>query len=57
MEHVMPDQAQGSESKEFQSDKTICGSSIIASLKFVRAQTVQNPFLSQQIISNNKFKP
>jgi hypothetical protein len=40
-EQEMPDQPQGSASKAFQLDKTICGSSYIASLNVVSAQTAQ----------------
>jgi hypothetical protein len=39
----MPFQSQGSGSKALHVDKTRCGSSYIASLKVVRAPTVQNP--------------
>lgn len=39
--HETPFQSQGSESRVFQLDKTLCGSSYTASLKVLSAQTVQ----------------
>lgn len=41
-EQPMPVQSQGSASRAFQLDRTICGSSYIASLNVVRAQTEEN---------------
>lgn len=42
-EHWMPDQLQGSASTAFQSDRTENGSSCIAALKFISAETAKIP--------------
>lgn len=47
--HETPFQSQGSESKVFQLDKTLCGSSYTASLKVLSAQTKQKKQKTTQI--------
>lgn len=49
----MPDQSQGSASSGFQLEKTICGSSYIASLNALRAKTTE---IQKFPMSNNKVE-